>query len=56
MIQYYKNITSPRGAKVRFTRRYTNMNSTKGAHELQQKISRVEQEGMEEKTTDIPPC
>ena len=32
------------------------MNSIKGAHELQQKISRVEQEGMEEKTTDIPPC
>ena len=32
--QYYKNITLPDRRKYENTKRYTSMNSTKGAHEF----------------------
>ena len=43
--QYYKNITSPIGANCENIKRYTIMNNTKDAHELQKKNSRDEQGG-----------
>ena len=38
--QYYKNITALIGTNARNTKRYTIMNSTKSAHELQKENSK----------------
>ena len=52
MTQYYKNITSFDRRKCENTKRYTSMNSTKGAYESQKKNSRGEQGGRKERTQD----